>query len=209
VADGRCWGCFGLYRDRGRPEFIEDEAAFVAEVDAAIAGGIRRALLRAAAPPQRWATRGRPGPARTVDGRWVVLHATLLADGAEPRTAVIIEPARPAELAELIVLAYVLTPRERAVTRLVIQGHSTNEIAEAMRLSPFTVQDHLKAVFDKVGVRSRRELVATVFHGHYWPRVLQDAPISHDGWYASGADHARCRRRDAPPSPTGHFAFRC
>jgi hypothetical protein len=45
VADGRCWGFFGIYRDQGRPEFTEDEAAFVAEVDAAIAAGLRRALL--------------------------------------------------------------------------------------------------------------------------------------------------------------------
>lgn len=45
VADGRCWGFAGIYRDRDRPEFSEDEAAFVAEVDTAIAGGLRRALL--------------------------------------------------------------------------------------------------------------------------------------------------------------------
>jgi DNA-binding CsgD family transcriptional regulator len=124
------------------------------------------------------------GRARTVDGRWMVLDGTQLGDGPDARTAVIVEPARSAELAELIVLAYGLTPRERAVTRLVIQGQSTTEIARTLHLSPFTVQDHLKAVFDKVGVRSRRELVATVFRDHYWPRVLQDTPVGQDGWYA-------------------------
>ncbi|HEV8652730.1 MAG TPA: helix-turn-helix transcriptional regulator [Actinomycetes bacterium] len=67
------------------------------------------------------------------------------------------------------------------------QGQSTTEIASALHLSPFTVQDHLKAIFDKVGVRSRRELVATVFRDHYWPRVLQDAPVGQDGWYASSS----------------------
>jgi len=122
--------------------------------------------------------------ARTLDGRWMVLHGTLLGDGTRADTAVIIEPARPAELAELIVLAYGLTSRERAVTRLVIQGESTSEIARTLHLSPFTVQDHLKAIFDKVDVRSRRQLVATVFRDHYWPRVLQDAPVGQDGWYA-------------------------
>jgi Nuclease-related domain len=48
--------------------------------------------------------------ARLLDGRWVVLHGTLLGGGPGTRTAVIVEPARPAELAELIVLAYGLTP---------------------------------------------------------------------------------------------------
>ena len=106
-----------------------------------------------------------------MTGQWVVLHGTRLGDRPGAPTAVIIEPARPAELAELIVLAYGFTPREREVTRLVVLGLSTNNIAHKLHLSPFTVQDYLKNIFDKAGARTRRELVATVFRDHHRPRI--------------------------------------
>jgi DNA-binding NarL/FixJ family response regulator len=87
------------------------------------------------------------------------------------RPAVILEPARTAELAPLIADAYALTGRERLVTELVARGLSTNEIAGRLYLSPYTVQDHLKAIFQKVGVGARGELVARLFFDHYAPRL--------------------------------------
>ncbi|HWJ52101.1 MAG TPA: LuxR C-terminal-related transcriptional regulator [Propionibacteriaceae bacterium] len=104
-------------------------------------------------------------------GTWVLLHGASLVSGGPRRVAVIVEPAHPARIAPLLMSAYGLTEREQEVTRLVLQGSSTAEIAQRLVVSAHTVQQHLKSVFDKTGVRSRRDLVGKVFFAHYEPRL--------------------------------------
>jgi DNA-binding CsgD family transcriptional regulator len=108
---------------------------------------------------------------RTATGRWLVCHASCLRDqdGTFGNTALVIEPATSSEIAPIIVQAYGLTEREREITQLLSHGASTAEMAERLFLSPHTVRDHLKAVFEKVGVSSRGELVAKLFAEHYAP----------------------------------------
>jgi len=93
-----------------------------------------------------------------------------VADGAR-RVAVIVEPANPARISPLLMAAYGLSEREQDVTRLVLRGDSTEQVADTLCVSPHTVQQHLKSVFEKTGVRSRRELVGKVFFAHYEPRL--------------------------------------
>jgi DNA-binding CsgD family transcriptional regulator len=107
----------------------------------------------------------------TRSGRWLVLHGAALVGSGTRRCAVIIEPGHPARIVSLLMAAYQLTEREQEVTRLVLQGNSTAEIAARLVISVHTVQQHLKSIFDKTAVRSRRELVGRVFFSHYEPRL--------------------------------------
>ena len=97
---------------------------------------------------------------RVAHGQWAVLHASPLIGGDDEQIAVAIEPATGDQPIGLLLMAYGLTARERDICREVMAGRSTSDIAGRLFISSNTVQDHLKSVFAKVGVRSRGELVA-------------------------------------------------
>lgn len=103
-------------------------------------------------------------------GAWVVLHGAHLRGDDPDRVAVIIEPANPDRILPLLMSAYGLTERERQVVGLVLTGLATKQIASRLFVSTNTVQQHLTSIFDKVGVRSRGDLVARLFFTHYEPR---------------------------------------
>lgn len=116
---------------------------------------------------------------RTATGRWLTLHASWLSAGGERQIAVVLEASPPVEVWPLVTAAHQLSPRESDVTLLVARGLSTSEIGRSLRISEHTVQDHLKAVFDKFGVHSRGQLLAAVFGGHYLPLMKGQPPPGH------------------------------
>jgi DNA-binding CsgD family transcriptional regulator len=135
---------------------------------------------------------------RTASGRWLLVRGSTLGDGDDAQTAVILEPAQPQELAPLIAIAYGLTDRERAVTQLVAQGYLTSAIADRLHISQWTVQDHLKSIFEKVGVGSRGELVARVFFEHYAPRLTDGATVGADGFFSPSSTAGQSSGGDDP-----------
>lgn len=120
---------------------------------------------------------------RTQAGRWVVLHGSRLPTEEGDAIAVIIEEASPADLAPILMMAYGLTDQERVVTSLVCQGLSTSEIAATLHITGNTIQDHLKSIFEKTGVRSRRELSASLLQQQYVPRTMAQVPIGPSGFF--------------------------
>jgi DNA-binding NarL/FixJ family response regulator len=125
----------------------------------------------------------------TVSDRWLVCHASCLRDesGEIGNTALVIEAATSSEIAPIITEAYELSPREREITQLIARGVGTGDIAAALHLSTHTVRDYVKAVFDKVGVTSRGELVAKLFAEHYAPLHLDERGVDRLDDGASGA----------------------
>jgi DNA-binding CsgD family transcriptional regulator len=115
-------------------------------------GGLERAT------PDRRSPRLR---IRATDGTWLLLRATTLSESAalgHGAVAVTIEPARRGDLQHLVMRAHQLTEREREVAALVVNGLTNPDIAEALFITRYTVADHLKAIYAKVGVSSRGAL---------------------------------------------------
>jgi DNA-binding CsgD family transcriptional regulator len=131
--------------------------------------------------------------AKTPAGTWLVLHGAQIGTPRSGQAAVFIQRAHPTLVAPLLLKAYGLTPREQEVTQLVLRGATAVQSAQRLAISPHTVNDHLKAIFEKTGTRTRGELAATLFFGEHLPRIQHHVPLGDD---ASFIDAPRPRIPD-------------
>jgi DNA-binding CsgD family transcriptional regulator len=109
----------------------------------------------------RWDRDGGPATARmrALDGRWFDIDVSVLDDAGSGNVAAVIQPAASERVLDSVLRAMGLSAREREVAALLAQGRPTKSIAATLQLSPWTVQDHVKAVYAKTGV-SRADLGA-------------------------------------------------
>jgi DNA-binding CsgD family transcriptional regulator len=117
-----------------------------------------------------------PGPCASVrltSGSWLTIHASPLrpshADGG--MVALTLAPATASELEPLRLALHGLTQREREVAQLLTRGATNEQIARSLWISRHTVKDHIKAIYAKLGVTSRAELSAKLFHEHTAPHL--------------------------------------
>jgi len=98
------------------------------------------------------------------EGGWLSFRAARLAGGSDD-IAVTIEALAGAGRLDLFGLAHRLSARELDVVRCLAEGDDTRRVAGRLHISEYTVQDHLKSVADKTGLRSRGALVAAAVTG--------------------------------------------
>lgn len=89
------------------------------------------------------------------------VFALLMLEGTIERESVVgaAEPSVETVCAELS-SRYDLTPREAEVLALLAQGRSQTFISDELTLAPSTVKTHMKRIYQKLGVRSKQELIS-------------------------------------------------
>jgi DNA-binding CsgD family transcriptional regulator len=95
------------------------------------------------------------------DGAWLSLRAARMAGPAgSGDIAVTIENVSALERMGIFNSAHGLTPREADLMAALAAGSDTRQLAAELCISENTVQDHLKSIFAKTGVRNRHVLMA-------------------------------------------------
>ncbi|MEV6601534.1 helix-turn-helix transcriptional regulator [Actinoplanes sp. NPDC051346] len=167
-----------------RPRPLDGRAApgvvMVEADDTVRAAASGRAWLRQLLPPSEeadddalfanlwnvvYAARRSGGEALTripAGGGWLAMRAQPFDDPESGAVVITIQPASADLLLPAFASWFDITPAERVVLDQVRQGLPAKQIASRLRLSPYTVNDHLKSIYRKTGVAGRDELLAAL-----------------------------------------------
>lgn len=103
------------------------------------------------------------GTLQSLDGRALACEVTRLPPVGSQLDSVLVLlqnlGSEPAVRIEAFCATHNLSPREREVVKLLIEGLTTVGMADRLGISPHTVRDHLKNLYRKTGTRSRSELL--------------------------------------------------
>jgi DNA-binding NarL/FixJ family response regulator len=92
----------------------------------------------------------------------ICVRACTLSGDHEAHIMLLVERASRQDVVRIALARYPLTPREAEVAALVLRGYSNRRIADSLVLTEYTVEDHLKRIFSKVGVRSRSAMSSKI-----------------------------------------------
>jgi DNA-binding CsgD family transcriptional regulator len=95
----------------------------------------------------------------TVD---ICVRACHMLGGSRPHMLLLLERVQLRDAVQQNLERFALSPRECDVAMLILYGHSNRRIADQLFLTEYTVEDHLKRIFAKLGVKSRTALAAKI-----------------------------------------------
>lgn len=122
-------------------------------------------------------------------GDWALLRSTRVdpGRGATPPLAVTVQECPATDRLEAFARCFALTPQQHRLLDLAAGGLSTAELAAALKIRPYTVQDLFKAVFVACGVRSRGALLGLALGA---AAVSPAPPENHNNRHTRGAEGA-------------------
>jgi DNA-binding CsgD family transcriptional regulator len=102
------------------------------------------------------------------------VRVEVSASGNADGRAVVLAPARP-PVAPRIPASWGLTSRESDIVEQLAEGKTNAAIADALFVGEHTVEWHLRAVYEKLQVQSRQEVLAALFRHAFLPGIEQEA----------------------------------
>jgi len=92
----------------------------------------------------------------------ICVRACWIEGPEKEQLMLVVERASRQDIVRTALASFALTPRETEVATLVLRGYSNRRVADNLVLTEYTVEDHLKRIFVKVGVRTRTSLASKI-----------------------------------------------